>query len=194
MRISKVTWFILIIGVAVIGAISLYLVYKGEIDEQNTLEVSVSTAQSTIPTVIAQRDSLEGQLAGLRTRLAEAQAALAVAQTLFPDDVQSIYYGDVLFFFARQFEMRVVSFAATGPTSLKVGNINYEATTFTVTIETDDIEAIMAYLTTIENDEDFETTRINSVTSQITQPDLETEEPELSTATIVITVLSYGGN
>jgi hypothetical protein len=193
MKISKITWFILIIGIAVIGAAGLYMLYQDEMDEQDTLNDSIAAAQATLPTIIAERNSLEEQLAGLEVELTEAQALLTEAYTLFPDDVPSIYYGDVLFFWARALDIRVLGFTATGPFSLVDSGTNYTANTFTVAIVSEEVASIMNYLTILEYDDDFDTTRINAITATITQADPETEEPELHYADINITTLSYEG-
>jgi hypothetical protein len=194
MKISKITWFILIIGVAVIGTVGLYLVYDDEIDQQDILRASIETAQSNLPSITTQRENLEAQIADLEIERDEIEADLELALTLFPDDVQSIFYGDLLFFFGRQFELRVVNFSATGPYTYSLNGINYIASTFTLDIETDDVDAIMAYLTTLELGDDFVTTKINAVSSNIVQQDPNTPEDELSTASISITILSHGGS
>ena len=193
MKISKVTWFIVIIGIAIIGAVGLYMLYQDEMDEQDTLNDSIAAAQATLPTIIAERTSLEEQLAEIEVELAAAQALLTEAYTLFPEDVPSIYYGDVLFFWARTLDIRVTSFTATGPFKLVDSDTNYTANTFTVTVESEEVESIMNYLTILEYDDDFDTTRMNTITVTIREADPGAEEPELPTADINITSLSYEG-
>lgn len=194
MKISKITWFILILGVAIIGAVGLYFVYDDEIEKQESLQASITTAQESLPNIASTKQNLENQIADLDEELDAVEADLLESLDLFPNDVQSIFYGDLLFFFTRQFDMRMTSFTSSGPLTLEANGISYTAATFTVDIETDEVDSIMSYLTTLELGDDFATTRINSVSSQIVQDDPNTPEEELSTVSITITILSYGGN
>ncbi len=191
MRLSKIAWLILGVSISILGAVGLYLIYQDEIDEQDTLKGSIAAAQATLPTIIAERNDLEGQLAELEDDLAEAEALLAEAETLFPEDIQSIYYGDLLFYWAEVVNLKVTSFTSTEPFSYVVDNINYMAYTFTVVVEGDYVEYIMSYLTRIEFNEDFITAKIDTVTTSIADP--EAEVPEATSASITLTILGYGG-
>ncbi len=184
MKFSRITWLILGVGIFAIGAVGIYLIYQEEIETQDQLNESIATTQAALPLIIAQKSDLEDQLAQLEDDLVQAEAGFEEAVADWPEDIQSIYYGDLLFYWAETLDLRVTSFTSSEPTTMVEDDISYEVTTFTVTVEADLAKDILSYLTLIELDDDFRTARINSVTTVIAAP----EEAEITSASISLTI------
>ena len=188
MKFGRITWLILGVGIFTIGAVGIYLIYQEEIEAQDQLNESIAANEATLPQIIAQKSDLEGQLAQLEDDLVQAEAGFEEAVAEWPDEVQSIYYGDLLFYWAETLDLRVTSFTSSEPTTMVEDDISYEVTTFTVTVEADLAKDILSYLTLIELDDDFRTARIDSVTTVIADPEDE-EATEVTSASISLTII-----
>ena len=187
MKFSRITWLILGVGIFAVGAVGIYLIYQEEIEAQDLLNESIAATEATLPQIIAQKSDLEGQLAQLEDDLAQAEAGFEEAVAKWPESIQSIYYGDLLFYWAETLDLRVTSFTSSEPTAMLEDGISYEVTNFTVTVEADLAKDILRYLTLIELDDDFRTARIDSVTTVIVDPEDE-EATEITSADISLTI------
>ena len=187
MKFSRITWLILGVGIFAVGAVGIYLIYQEEIEAQDLLNESIAATEATLPQIIAQKTDLEDQLAQLEDDLAQAEAGFEEAVAEWPEDIQSIYYGDLLFYWAETLDLRVTSFTSSEPTTMVEDDISYEVTSFTVTVEADLAKDILRYLTLIELDDDFRTARIDSVTTVIVDPEDE-EATEITSADISLTI------
>ncbi len=189
MKFSRITWLILGVGIFTIGAVGIYLIYQDEIEAQDQLNVSIAAAEATLPQIIAQKSDLEGRLAQLEDELAQAEAGFEEAVAKWPESIQSTYYGDLLFYWAKILDLRVTSFTSSEPTVMVEDGIIYEVTYFTVTVEADFVGNIMSYLTRIELNDDFRTARIDSVTTVIADP-----EEATATSSISLTIIKLKGD
>ena len=215
MKLSKISWLILGIGILLIGFISLYMVYRGQVSAQAGLNQKIAAAQATLPKVVSEREGLEGQLTKLKNDLARITSLLSSAKAQFPKSVQSIEYGEILFKMASDSHLDIVQFTASPPESTAAGSketkeVTYSVTLFEVGVE-GGVDDILDYVNTIATSENFTTAAVEPVDIVIPEPLTESEEEALregksaeegdkavaeaekSTATIKITIYGYKG-
>ena len=181
MKISRITWLILGVGILAIAAAGLYMLYQDQLEEQDNLNQSISVAQAALPGLISEKGGLEDQLAQLEDELAQAEAGLTQAEAGFPASVQSIFYGDLLFSLAGSLDLEVISLTATEPAEMTEEDINYGVTYFTVVIK-GEVANVLQYITNIEVDDEFKTAGIETVSTAIPLPLTEQEKEELREA------------
>ena len=188
MKLSKTFWLILGIGIAVIAVGVLGWVYLDQRGEQKTLNESLSGAQTTLPTLISQRDNLESQLAQSESELAQAESSLREAKASFPESVESIEYDEALFDIADDCKLEITNLTASEPSDEEAETITYITASFTVDVE-GTVAHILDFINTIATDEDFANATIELVNMQVPEPE---EEGEPS-ATINLVIYGYQG-
>ena len=175
MKINRITWLILGIGVLAVAGAGLYPIYQDQLEEQDKLNQSISAAQAALPGLLSETGALEEQLAQLEDELAQAEVRLSQAEAGFPESVQSIFYGDLLFSLAESLDLKVISFTATEPAKTEDENISYEVTYFVVAIR-GEVANVLQYITRIEVDDEFRTASIETVGTTIPLPLTEQEK------------------
>lgn len=73
MRLGRTSWIILFIGILIAAGVSLYMLYRGQMGEQEKLDESLSQETATLQLLYLERLSLEGELAQLEIDLAGLQ-------------------------------------------------------------------------------------------------------------------------
>ncbi len=190
MKFSRLSWLILSIGIFIIGAVVLYVLYQQQTDEQDELNLNLTAANSSLPILISESAALQSQLDALEAELAEAIAALNAVEAELPKDIESSDYGVLLFDIAHDIDLDVWLFTATGPERIILDDIVYETTTITMEVK-NDREAILLFLTQIEVELDFNTTTIDSVTIE----NIDGSDDDLEHLKLVeITLLAYIGD
>lgn len=211
-KLSRTAWLILGIGIFVIAMGGLYMVYRGQVSQQNELNSKLSQAQAILPQLVSQRQELESQLAILENDVAQTTSLLESAKARFPESVDSIEYTEVLFKIAGDSGLKIVTLTASGTEDEEVEGIIYSVTLFDVVVkgEVDDVLDFVhvistsdGFTTTTGELIDFTTTTVELV--DITVPDPlseeekedmtaeEIDEAESPSAAIKITVYSYKG-
>ena len=193
MKFSKLSWLILSIGIFIIGAVVLYVLYQQQTDEQDELNLNLTAANSSLPMLISESAALQSQLDALEAELAEALADLDAVEAELPKDIESSTYGDLLFDMAHDhnndygIDLDVWFFTATGPERTILDGIIYESTTITMEVE-NSLPDILKFITQIEVQLEFSTTTINSVTIEDVYDDLD------YLRLVEITLLAYIGD
>ena len=189
MKLGKLSWLILSIGIFVIGAVILYVLYQQQTDEQDELNLNLTAANSSLPILISQSAALQSQLEALEAELAEAIAALEDAEAKLPQNIESSIYGNLLFDMAYDAGLDVWSFTATEPARIILDDIIYESTIITMEVK-NKLPDILMFISQIEVQLDFNTTTIDSVAIEdIADPGGDLEHLKL----IEITLLAYIG-
>ena len=141
MKLSRTAWIVLGTGILVIVMAGLGVVYSQQSREQKRLNDSLAVAQSTFPGLVAEKTSWEEQVADLQSELTRLESDLVWAQTLlnsaratFPTTVESIEYDEILFQFARAWQLEITGLTASEPVNTTVEDINYSTTTFSVAV------------------------------------------------------------
>ena len=188
MKFGKLSWLLLGIGIFAIAGVSLYIAYQDQVDEQDSLNLSLLAAEATLPTLISETSNLENELAQLEDDLAQALDELDEVERKIPDSVESSDYGDLLFNLAQNLGLEVTSFTSSEPSGITEDGIRYEATSFTMEVE-GEVDAILQYLTKIQVESEFWTATIEVVNIDITLP----AAGEETSANISLRILSYRG-
>jgi len=137
MKLSKKVGLIVIIVVIVAALAALFTIYARQASERGELQDKLSRAETLLPTLINQRDSMEKELV-------QAESSLDSSQAKFPEVVESIEYGEDffkiaygqnLYAMAAGCGVELTRLSASPPTSKKVGTITYFVSSFTVVVE-----------------------------------------------------------
>ena len=217
MRLKKTTWITLGVGLFIIAAVLVYMVYQGQAKNRQEAEDSLYEVEKVeVPALISQRQNLEAELSGLEEELAQWQgqigqleaelnqaiSALSQTEARFPDSVESIEYDEALFGFARANDLEIESLGVTEPVDKAVKGIIYSTTSFTVKVR-GEVADILDFINTIVTDDDFQTAILESASIAIPKPLTELEKADLTeeeikeretpSATIMLTIYSYQG-
>lgn len=209
-RLSRTSWLILSIGIFVIAMGGLYMVYRGQVAQQQEVNSKLSQAQAELPQLVSQREKLESQLAKLENDMAQVISSLESAKAKFPEPVDGIEYSEVLFKIADDSVLKIVILTASGTEDEEVDGIIYSVTFFDVVVkgEVDDVLDFVhvistsdGFTTTTGELIDFTTTTVELVDISVPEPlseeakeDMtaaEIDEAESPWAAIKITVFSY---
>ncbi len=208
MKLGKTAWYVLGIGIIVIALGSLYMLYRGQVAEQEELNNSLSLAQATLPKLAADRANLESTLTELEDKLAQATSRLKTAKAAFPTaSVESIEVDELLFQIADTWDLDITSLTASGPDDediavevedIEVEGVTYSVTSFTVAVKgkapksvfkTEEeykayidkaVDDILDFINTIVTHEDFTTATVEIVNITVPEPLTEEEKEDLT--------------
>ena len=167
MKLSKITWSILGIGIFAIGFFSLYALHSRELTAQEAIGSNLAKAQDALSKLIPQREDLESQLA-------EAETKLEAARASFPDLVESVDVDERLFELAEDNDLEIISITATAPKEEEVEGITYSVTRFNVDLNGDVVD-ILDYIDAITTGTDFTTATVEWASMDIPEPLTEDE-------------------
>jgi hypothetical protein len=199
MRISKITWLILGLGVLIIAFIGLYYVYQNSTKERDVLLQTIENLQRQSAKLSNDKRPLDPQLAQLEDKLITLKAAFNRAKGEFPDvSIQSIEYDEELSGLAEGSGVLVTKLTATDGTAQKDGNLTYVATNFEVDVQ-GDMTNLLDFIHRIATSRYFSSGSMNSLELK---KDLEapaasptpTPLPNQPTLHIALTVYRYEGN
>ena len=192
MKLSKIAWIILVIGIFVIASGSLYWLYLQEGPKQEELSGQLSTVQARIPKLAAERANLESTLTELEDKLAQVTSQLKTAKAVFPAAVESIEVDELLFGIAYDWDLEITSLTASEPSDLKVEvevevetedieveDVTYLVTSFDVDVK-GEVSDILNFIHTIVTHRDFDTATVEIVSIIIPDPVSEDEKAGLS--------------
>lgn len=192
MRLSKIAWLILGIGIFVIALGGLYFLYSREGDQQEQLNDSLSVAQATLLTLVSEKEDWESQLTQQESQLtqqesqltqqesqlAQATSLLDIAQASFPESVESIEHDELLFNFAHSYNLRIITLVASEPDSEEVEDITFPVTSFTVNVR-GEVAGILGFINTIVTSDDFLNATVRLVNINIPELLTEAEKEEI---------------
>ena len=195
MKLGKTAWLILGVGILVIALGSLYMVYRGQAEEQEKVNNSLSLAQATLSKLAAERANLESTLTEIENKLDQATSRLKPAKAAFPTSMESIEVDEQLFRIATiDWGLEVISLTASKPTDsavkvevgdTEVGEVIYFVTSFTIAVK-GEVSDILDFINTIVTQDDFNTATIELVNIKVA----ESEKPS---ATIQLVIYGYKG-
>jgi hypothetical protein len=208
----------LVIGVAVIGAILVGMVRSQQVQQQQELEKKLGEAQQKLALVkvddlIIQKDQLTQNKTQLTAQIADAKAKLAAP-------IDNIAATDVLLKTAHDYDVKIVNINSGGKTNSILAGNKFYALSFNLQLEGDlaDIAAYVSNLKTLFPTSIVETYKLNiivptptpaSVAGSSTQQPANTPEvtPEVTrlpepttllskntTANINLIIYDYKGN
>ncbi len=212
LRLSRTAWLMLSIGIFVIAMGGLFMVYRGQVSQQQELNSELSQAQTELPILVSQREKLESQLAGMENDMAQVISSLESAKAKFPESVDSIEYSEVLFKVAGDLDLKIVILTASGTEDEEVDGIIYSVTLFDVVVK-GEVDDVLDFVHVISTTDGFTTTTgelIDFATATVELVDIgvpdplseevkedmtaaEIDEAESPSAAIKVTVYSYKG-
>ncbi len=216
MKLSKTTWMVLGIGIIIIAAVSLYMVYQGQGQKREEARDSLTNAEKNLQSFTDIKEATEVELSQLENELQESQSQISqleteLAQTeltlnqtgaRFPISVESIEYDEVLFNFAHDANLIITSLTAGEPADITTEDITYTTTLFAVEVR-GEMTDILYFINTIVADDDFQTAILEPVAITVPEPLTEMEkedltgdeiaEAEMPSATISLMVYTYQG-
>ena len=213
MKVSKTAWLILGLGIFIIAAVALYMIYTQQGRAQAHLNEALATAQATIPRLAEERANLESTLTEGKDKLAQVTSQLNRARARFPTSVESIEMDEQLFSIADEWNLDITILTASEPSDntvevtiegkdVEVEDVTYLVTYFSVNVRGEVLD-ILGFVNTIATRGDFGTTAIELVHMTVPEPlteeekeeltEAEIEEAETPSATINLTIYSYKG-
>ncbi len=216
MKLSKRTWMALGIGIIIIAAVSLYMVYQGEAQEREEARDSLTNAEKNLQPLADIKEATEveliqledelqewqNELSQLETELVQAELTLDQTGARFPSSVESIEYDEVLFGFAHDANLLITSLTTGEPDELTTEGITYTTTFFTVELK-GEVADILDFINAIVADDDFQTAILEPITIDIPEPlteaekenltEEEIEEAEMPSVTINLMLYTYLG-
>lgn len=194
MRFSRTAWLILGIGISaiIIGAVGWFYFQKAQ--EQHELDNRLSLAQTTLPTIISQRNDLESQLTQMESDWAQAKSSLAQVTVQFPESVESIEYDEVLFDIADDCNVQITNITASEPRDAEIEGIIYSIAPFTVKVE-GTVAHILKFIETIATSDysPSETNFVNASINIVLMENLEPGEGGKPLASIRMDIYGYRG-
>ncbi len=176
MKISKITWIILGVGIFAIACGALYMVYSRQVSEERQLNDSIAAAQGSFAKAVSEKGSWANQLTKLKGQLTQLQGELTKAKSLFdnttaslPKSVESIEYDEKIFKIADNWNLVITSLSASEAKSKQVSGVTFWVTPFTVHL-TGEVADILSFVHTIATDKDFATANVDKVTLSVPIP------------------------
>lgn len=137
MKLSKKVG--LIVGIVILAVVLgiLFSIYSGQARERGDLQDRLSRAQTLLPALIQQSDSLEDQLAQAQSSLDSSQAKFpeSIASIEYGEDFFKIAYGQNLYTMASGCGVELTRLTASNPINKKVGTVTYSISSFGVVVE-----------------------------------------------------------
>ena len=149
MRVSKKIW--VIIGFIVI-AIVLGLMasnYFQASAEHRALEERLTLGQTRVPALTAEKEDLENQER-------QARSMLETSQGKFPEEIESIEYGEDLCRIAVKYGLKVIDFSTSPPADKTLEGLTYSVSSYKIVVGDGTIANILSYLDELRMARDFE--------------------------------------
>ncbi len=154
--LSKKVWLVLGVGVIVVLLVLLFMTYFQQVAEQQDLEgrLDIATARS---------DELDDDKQTLGNQLSEAESLLYTSQAQYPQEIESIEYGEYLFEIAEKCNLTLASLTFPRPGASTQGSVTYSVVSLGLPVS-GALEDIFDFIDTIKTDPRFASTSVNSVT------------------------------
>ncbi|MDD5591005.1 MAG: hypothetical protein PHY18_03650 [Dehalococcoidales bacterium] len=155
MKLGRTARIVLIVGAFIVAFFVVNQMKTEAESAQRSLKVQLQLSQTILPNLAAEKETLKEQFVLLESELAEANASLGESREVFPVDIQSIEYDEILFDIAHDWDLDIVSLTASEPYLLEVETIieptdpqaksitytvDYSVTNFNITVEGQPIE------------------------------------------------------
>ena len=206
-KLSRTAWLVIGIGIFVIAFAALYMLYNQQNSEKRRLEDSIVVAEGTTAAVATEkRDAesqltkLNGQLTQVKTNLTQAWSELNSSMVYFPETVESIEYGERLFYIADGWDLKIISLTCSEPKLEEIEDISFSITSLVINVR-GLTGNIMGFINTVATDADFTNATVELVDIRVPGPLTDEEKAELTeeqleeigspSATINLTIYGY---
>ena len=184
MRLSRISWIIIISCIVITAFASLGTLSWQQFQKRNQLREEL----------VQTEEQLNGFQAGqyaqrqetLEMQLNQTLSELQTSKSMFSQPIWSITTG-TLFDIAKASNTEVTAISSSGPTSAKLGGISCSAQTFAIRIE-GDVPDLVSFITRLN--QNLKAAVVKSVIISV----LETTGEEKSTADLQLVVYTYEGD
>ena len=187
MKLKRTAWLIIGIGIFVIAAASLYVLYNNQVEKRQAAKDALAEAEVTLQDLYLEKITFEGdledvqaeleqweiELAQWQEKLAQAQDESGQAQEGFLASIDDIEYQELLFALAYDSGVEIEGLRSTGLGNEAIEGIVYETAHFTLNMRGEVLD-ILGYLNTIVTDDAFRTAVVEPV--RITIPERVSDE------------------
>ncbi len=184
MKLSKKVG--LIVGIVILAVVLgiLFAIYAGQAGEKGDLQDRLSRAETLLPTLMKQRNSLEDELTS-------AQSLLDTNLAKFPEVLESIEYGEDFFKIADDCNVDLTMLRPSKPTGKAVGSITYSISSFVVVVE-GNIDNILKFIDAIGTGIDYDLSWSFQLPWSVDVKNINMEVNR-SKATILLDIYGYKG-
>lgn len=135
MKLSKITWLVIGIGIFVVVGVGLGMVRYQQVDEQDELEEKLALAQSKLEQV--QLEELSSQQTELNGQLSQATSQFEAVKATFSQPIGSIAATSMLFDIAKAHGLEVTEMTSPGPTIDSLKGVTCSVLPITAKVEGD---------------------------------------------------------
>jgi len=144
---KKILLIVGAVGFAIAIGVLFSFYFQG-VREWEQLDKELSDAQTRETSYEHTRDTREAQKTA-------AILSLNDWKKKFPPSVNSIEYGEDLFYIAGKCHVNIVSIAANKPTGKKVGTVTYSVSSFSVKVQ-GSVSDVLAFIDALKTGDDFD--------------------------------------
>ncbi len=185
MKLSKKSWLILIVGIAIAIFAGLWLARGQQVDEQEQLREELSIVVMRLNGL--QGEEISAQQAQLERQLSQTISQLETAKAVLSQSTGSITVSGTLFDIAEATGVEITEISSSGLSSDSLEGITCSVLPLTITVE-GDVADIISFVGSLNHD--FKTGIVKSV--EISIP--ETTSEETVSANIQLRIYTYQGD
>lgn len=184
MKLSKISWLILTVGITIIAFTSLGIAHSQQVHKQNQLNEELSLAERRLNGL--QFEELSSQQEELEKQLSQTISQLETAKTRLSQPAESIAASDALFGIAETCGVEVTEMSSSGPSSGDLEGVTCSVLPLTARVE-GDVPNLISFV--IKLNSDFMTGVVKSVDISVSENTTE----ERSAANIRLLIYTYQG-
>ena len=169
MKLSKKSWLILIVGIAIAIFAGLWLARGQQVDEQEQLREELSIVVMRLNGL--QGEEISSQQGELEKQLSQTISQLETAKAVLSQSTGSIAVSGALFDIAEAIGVEITEISSSGLSSDSLGGITCSVLPLTITVE-GDVADIISFVGSLNHD--FTTGIVKSV--EISIPETTSEE------------------
>ena len=155
MRLNKKALAVVIIVAFAIVLGYLFTNYSELQADQRDLENRLTVAQNRIPTLVSEKESLEGQRSSARSALAEAQAK-------YPRELHSIEYGEHIFEIIKKSNLTMDCLSFPGPAAVQDDAVAFQVVSLSLSLK-GSMTDFFEFIRVLRTDERFGSTMVKSI-------------------------------
>jgi len=192
MKLSRKAWIILLVGIFLVGLVSINMAYSEQDEERSRLNQELPAAQAKLAQLAPEQDSdqeFPSQQEELESRLVQIETQLKSAKSNLAPSIQSIEVTATLFNIAESCDVEIVEIGSPGLSDKVVEELNCSTLMLTVKAEGSVLKLVNFVLGV---NEEFPTGVVEAV--EINVPEATEEEPENPSANLELHIHTYEGD
>ncbi len=181
MKLSKISWLVIGIGIFVVATVVIYFMYQSNVNERKAAEEAKAEVEEVqLPELEGKKQILEDEMAQKEAEIAQWQAEIdqlveqlnqveqevGQAQQGFPVSIDGIDYSETLFAFADASGIYITGLDSSEPSHQDMNENTYTVTLFNLRMQ-GEIADMLEFLKMIVDDEEFKTAVIEPVSLSV---------------------------